>query len=344
MIRQLIPLLIVSAIAIHAEPLRRRRQANDTAAASPSSTPQTLPVAIAVPCPVGCNVRLISAWAKAVSFEPPTPSMVDNPEIVSSNRTLDVMCSLFAEYRQCLTGCGASNDDYRAAIDATPTLSQVCIDKQAEIDNSAQCLSDNTPTFQQLCKTSNEELLAASVRLSVQQQLVPEVLRGYCKAANIQAFCVLPMVRQKCGDAPYNTIRSIINGTLIGIKTSISERAIHDFYPECSAYLDTISSGLGIGFENGELFNITTTSQPVSNTTTTMIDQTTTAVVYNTTSDNTTSLLRDDVNGPPYDPEGGRLAGISATPVQTTTSSAQRRSYQMTMVLSMCSVLFSIFV
>jgi len=346
MIRQLTPFLFAFvAIAVHAEPFRRRRQsADDATAASASSTPATLPLAISVPCPVQCNLRLVQAWAKAVSFDFPSTSMVNDGAVLgrSSNRTLDLMCSLFASHGRCLRACDASNDVYKAAIDSTPSYSQVCTDKQSDIDSSSPCLSKNAALFQRVCLGENEELLAASTRLAVQTQLERRVLRDYCRSANLQSFCTLPLVRQTCGDAPYNAIRSIINASLVGVRVSVGEKAITDFYPECDSYLNAISHGIPVIFSNGTLINLTAGNHTaISYTTTDPMDFDNSTPVENTTS----LMMRDDASGPTDDPEGGRFGNSASPRFQTTTSSdAARSNCKNTMALfTTFSVLLCIF-
>jgi hypothetical protein len=297
-------------------------------------------------------VKLIQAWAKAVSFGYPSPSMVDDVEILgaSSNNTLDLMCSLFASHGRCLKACAASNDNvYKAALAATPSFDKVCTDKQADFDRASPCLSANTAEFQQVCQSDNEDLLAASVRLSVMKQLEREVLRDYCRSASVQSFCVFPLVRQRCGDAAYDAIRSIINATLVGVRVSVGEKAILDFYPECDGYVNSVWYGSPITLENGTLFNITTDSHATGDSTTASHHTTIAPVDLDNTTlvENTTQLLvRDDAGGPAYDPEGGRFNSASPRFQSTTTASSDavaRRSFKNAMALFTFSIIFCIF-
>lgn len=289
MIHQLIPLIFASfAVSAYAEPLRLRRQAFDT---NETSLP--------LPCPIGCSWKLSHAWAKAISFDEPTPNMVPDTMIGDQNDVFGIMCGLFREYRNCLGGCVAANSDNKPALDASPPYDQVCTNKKSEFDIALPCLSNNTKIFRTACENDNEKLLAASVRLTGQKEADPVNIRDFCSSANRQLFCIFPLVRQTCGEAPYNLIRSITYATLVSLRATVTDQTIKAVYPECAKYFDTVA--FGIPSLTTFAINATTLSTFAGNSTESNF----------TTTD---TRKRDDPAGPTYPDRASPRIQATSTP------------------------------
>jgi len=284
-------LLAMIAITVYAEPLRRRRRQSGPDASS----------LISAPCPVQCSWSFSQAWAKAISFETPTANMIPDRFLAGKNDTFSVICAIYEGYSMCLRGCTAGNSDTIPAVRASPTYVNVCTARQAEFDQYVPCLLNNTKLFQRSCQQDNENLLAASVRLNTQRKL-DSTVRDFCNAANVQMFCVFPILRQTCGDGPYDAIRSIINASLVSVRASVRDDVIEAFYPECSIYFDTIVNGINTPTTFG--------NRSASSNSTVTESTTTTPTTANSTFD---LLRRDDADGPTYETKGGRF-GATVTP------------------------------
>jgi len=293
-------------MAIDAEPLRlyrrRRQSVADTTGLESAK------------CPIQCTWSFSQAWSKAISFEVPTVNMVDDDMVVKTNGTFGVMCSLYLQYKYCIRACAAGNADFQRVVDASPTYAELCKAREGEFDSYMPCVSNNTKTFQRVCQSVNENLLAGSIRLTTDAKFTSPIVRQFCSAANEQAYCIFPVLRQTCGDGPYDALRSIINATLTGIRTVIDDKMIDSFFPECGVYFDTIAQGVRSGVSDDNSNNMTTTIDMMS----------TTAASPFSSNDNTTNTVamiiqRDDGNGSIYGATGGRWAG---TNYQTTTQSS----------------------
>jgi len=188
---------------------------------------------IPLPCPVVCSWMHSHAWAKAISFD-----KLDS--VSDQNGVFGIMCGIYREYQTCLRGkCVVDNFYNKPALDASPTYDQVCTNKKTEFDSALPCLYNNTELFRTACESDKEHLLAASVRLSGQRMDSPvNIPQDYCSTANRQLLCILPIIRQTCGEAPYNLIRSIINATLV------MQQRIKTWYPNCAKYFDTVANGI----------------------------------------------------------------------------------------------------
>jgi len=287
MVRQFIPVFValIAAVCIESSaiPVRRRRQV--PAASSAVSS---------VPCPVQCTWSFSQAWAKAISFETPTANMIDDQSMIASNAsTFDVMCSLYLNNRICLRGCAATNKEFAKAFDAAPTHSEICADKKTDFDSYFPCVSNNTKTFQRVCQKENENLLAASVRLTTSGKPDPTLARQFCSTANHQSFCILPVLRQTCGDGPYNSMRTIMNATFASVRATISDDAIEAFYPECSIFFETIEHGIPSSSDNKTIVD---PFLPINGTAVRFDNSTS---LFNATP----TIMRDDPNGPTDQPK-----------------------------------------
>jgi len=295
MIHQLVPLIFVSlVVSAYAEPLRLRRQ-------SSNSSETSLPL----PCPIGCSWRLSHAWAKAISFDEPTPNMVSETMVGDQSDVFGIMCGLYREYQNCLGGCVAANSDNKLSLDASPPFDQTCTNKKPEFDVALPCLSNNTKIFRTACESDNEKLLAASVRLSGQRVADPTNIQEFCSSANRQLFCILPIVRQTCGEEPYNLIRSITNATLVSLRETVTDETIKALYPDCAKYFDTVANG--IPALTTPAINITTPSTFVANAT----------FAGNSTESNATTIdtrKRDDAAGPIYPDRASPRLQATTTP------------------------------
>jgi len=321
-------LAAIFVVVIESDPIRFRRQSGS------SST-------IVIPCPVQCSWTFAQAWTKAISFETPTANMIDDRFIETQNGTFGAMCRLYAGYQQCLRACVASNVEYKNALEVSPTYDQICGQKETDFESYLPCLTNHTKTYQRVCQGTNEHLLAASVRLT-QDKFDSVIAKEFCKAANDQSFCILPILRQTCGDGPYDALRTIINATFDTIRVSIGGRkVIETFYPECESFFETIDHGISMTIPKHSQHNQTTSINDTmiismnDENTTTKIDDTTTKLPL---------VLRDDVNGSIYvHPTGGRFGPRLRTTTESSGSETMINSYNI-MVISMISLLFSIFI
>jgi len=271
MIHHLVPLIFaLFAVSAYAEPLRYRRQSFDT---NETSLP--------LPCPIGCSWRFSHAWAKAISFDEPTPNMV----IGNQSDVFGIMCGLFRGYQNCLRGCVAANIDNKPALDASPPYDQVCTDKRSEFDNALPCLSNNTKIFRTACRSDNGRLLAASDRLTGQKETNPANIRDFCSTANLQLLCIFPIIHQMCGEAPYYLIRSVTYATLASLRATVTDETIKALYPECVKYFDTVA------------FGIPSLTTPAINTT---MASTFSGNSTESNSTMTDTRKRDDAAGPTY--------------------------------------------
>jgi hypothetical protein len=314
---------------VDAEPIRYRRQSGTGSSSS-----------IVIPCPVQCSWSFAQAWTKAISFETPTANMIDDRFIDVQNGTFGAMCKLYAGYQQCLRACVATNAEYSEAIKISPTYDQVCGQKEAEFESYLPCLANNTKTYQRVCQIPNENLLAASVRLTTQGKLDSNIARDFCRTANDQSYCIFPILRQTCGDGPYDALRAIVNATFVNVRISIGEAVIEKFYPECEDYFNTIDHGIRmpIPADNRTMINET---KPIS----IFVENATTIEVINIDSTTTSSLLilRDDANGSIYvHPTGGRLGPRLRTTTESS-GSGTVNNFSNTIVIITFSFLFSIF-
>jgi len=321
-------LLFAAAIfVIDAEPIRYRRQSGSTISA--------------VPCPVGCSWSFAQAWTKAISFETPTANMIDPQFVDKKNGTFGVMCSLYAGYQQCLRACVASNvtnADYAKALGVSPSYDQVCGQHQSDFDAYLPCVSNNTRTYQRVCQSVNENLLAAGVRLTTQGRFDSIVARQFCRSANEQAYCVFPVLRQTCGDGPYDALRSIVNASLAGIRVSIPSEVISRFYQDCAEYFDTIENGIRTPIMPGNdssMASAKSIHHRGDNDTTTEAEATERYDI---------SILRDDANETIYgNPTGGRLGPrLRTTTIESSGTGSVIHSSN-TFAFFIFSILFSIF-
>jgi len=257
MIHQLVPLIFaLFAVSAYAESLRYRMLARISSKTS-----------LLLSCPIGCSWRLSHAWAKAISFDEPTPNMVPDTVAGDQNGVFGIMCGLYREYQNCLGGCVAVNSDNKPSLAALPPFDQVCANKKPEFDVSLPCLSNNTKIFRTACESDNETLLAASVRLIVSGQRKADFtnIREFCSSANRQLSCILHIVRQTCGEAPYNLIRSVTNATLVSLRATVPDETIKIMYPDCAKFFDTVANG--IPALTTPAINITTLSTFAANST-----------------------------------------------------------------------------
>jgi len=289
-------------VTVDASPLwvyRHRRQA------------ETVPAV----CPVQCAWSFSQAWSKAISFEVPTANMIDEDMIVITNTTFGVMCSLYSAFKGCLRACAAGNSEFANVLNGTPTYHEICSSRQAEYDSYLPCLSNNTRTYQRVCQSANEQLLAASIRLTTGSKFSSSVARHFCSAANEQAYCIFPVIQQTCGDAPSEALRSLVNASFIGIRSIVGPALIDKFYPECGVYFETIAHGISTPT------NVDASANANASTTATTAMESVTAAVEPSIETTTASMivLRDDGNSSVYNDRP-----LQQTATTTETSGGQR--------------------
>jgi len=315
MVRQSVLVVVAFlAVSVFAEPFRRRRQSDDSSV---------------VPCPVRCNWQFSNAWSKAVSFQTPTENM--GTDTVDGNMdTFSIMCGVFKSYRECLDVCPTTNETHAAAVKATPSFDQVCVEKRSEFDHTLLCLSNNTKLYQSACRDDGEKLRASSARMtSPIDSTNPAYINEYCSTASQQLYCVLPIVRQTCGEAPDNYIRSIAYAILIATRDTIGEDVIKSSYPECTKYFDIAAHGVPTPISNDistTTFNDTTPSTLLDNS--------------NSTGNSSDVILRDDPIGETYVPGGPDRFGGSVSPRFTTPSGAPKVNFNNLLAFFTFSILF----
>jgi len=329
MIGQLISIsFVLVVLAANSESIRRHRR-------------QAIPVSNVVTCPVQCSWSFSQAWTKAISFDTPTSNMIDDQLVTTNNGTFGLMCSLYSAYQGCLKACVATNDEYANAVNASPSYEEMCTDRQGEFDSYAPCLANHTPSYQKICQNANEDLLAAGVRLTT-NTFTSTTAREFCKAANDQAFCILPVLRQTCGDGPYDALRSIVNASLAGLRVSVGDEAVRTSFPECYGYFKTIENGIPITVA---IRNETRMSS--TDTTPILLQRNSTMNSTNETTTSWLSILRDDpVNGTSDEenPSGGRLFASGSPRYRTTTEShsGTANHFHNKFLFFFCSIIFCI--
>jgi hypothetical protein len=303
-------------------------------------------------------VQLSQAWTKAIAFEVPSSTIMDDKDIHGEKDAVGIMCTVYASYRNCLKACVAGSGDgmNAGALDVSPPYSQVCTDKLNDNFTWSSCLTNNTKTYHDLCKNENEQALAAAVRLTSGQTLDQSNMNSFCKAANSQLYCLLPLVRQTCTEQPYDLIRSIANASLISVRFSIGEKAIREQYPECETYLQTVDIGIPMDVSSSP--EATTGTTNILNTTTVMSTSSNQTAAINSTIGNTTSIgtttavignettttapiRRDDAGG--QDDTQGRFGGTGAPRYQSTTESSAVKPRLNFMSMITFALVFAIF-
>jgi hypothetical protein len=276
MTRQFVLFLFAFAIAVvDAGPLRRRRQA-------PAS-------GIPIPCKIRCSWSLSRYWAEALNFN---ETINSNETTGDKQNTFRRLCKLYDAHQTCLRDCTATDDGETDSIlqNAKESMDEICNARQTQFDQYLPCMSQNASVFRRTCQNESNDLWAASVQMRAQRKVNPDIPRRFCVAADAQARCMFPILRQTCGDGPSDLILSVVKASLALSRAFIADDVIRVFYPDCGAYFSTVQNGVATSLDKNES---TLTRQDMSMATP-AIDANSTTPAHNTTSirnDNATDSI-----------------------------------------------------